>query len=277
MIFPGMDPYLEKPNLWLGLHTSLIVYFRNRLQPLLRPRYIASIEERVFVEGASRERVPDVWIKRRRKPRIMAAGKVAAGKVAVMDADEPVVVKDPVLEVHQRYLAILDNENEQAVVTVIELVSPSNKYEGPGQDSYLAKQREIRESTTHLVEIDLLRTGRHVLAVSEIIAREHGPYDYLACVNRAAGERDEFDLYPRTLRERLPRVRIPLRGKDPDVVLDVQAAIEQAYNDACYDARIDYTKPCRPRLSPENQAWANQLIRKTFRRRRAASNGKRRS
>jgi hypothetical protein len=193
MIFPGMDPYLEKPNLWLGLHTALIVYYRNQLQPLLRPRYIASIKERVFVEGASRERVPDVWIKRRRKTR---------GKVAVMDADEPVVVKDPVLEVHQRYLAVLDNENEQAIVTVIELVSPNNKYTGPGRASYLAKQREIRRSATHLVEIDLLRTGRHVLAVSESIARAHGPYDYLACVNRAVGERDEFDLYPRTLRER---------------------------------------------------------------------------
>jgi hypothetical protein len=268
MIFPGMDPYLEKPNLWLGLHTSLIVYFRNQLQPLLRPRYIASIEERVFLEGAARERVPDVWIKRRRKPRTLAASKLL-----VIDADNPVVVKDPIVEVHQRYLAILDNENEQAIVTVIELVSPSNKYEGSGRDSYLAK-REIRESTTHLVEIDLLRTGHHVLAVSESLAREHGPYDYLACVNRAVGERDEFDLYPRTLRERLPRIRVPLSGRDHDVVLDVQAALEQAYEDACYDDRIDYTKPCRPRLSPEDQAWANQLIRKALRGKRTATNGK---
>jgi hypothetical protein len=202
---------------------------------------------------------------------------MSAGKVAVMDADEPVVIKDPVLEVHQRNLAILDNENEQAIVSVIELVSPNNKYEGPGRDSYLAKQREVRESQTHLVEIDLLRTGRHALAVSESRAREHGPYDYLACVNRAVGERDEFDLYPRTLRERLPRLRVPLGGKDPDVVLDVQAALEQAYHDACYEERIDYAKPCHPRLSPEDQAWANQMIRKALRGRRAVSNGKRRS
>lgn len=51
MIFPGMDPYLEVPELWPGFHNSWIVYIRDYLRPLLRPRYIAAIEERVFVQG----------------------------------------------------------------------------------------------------------------------------------------------------------------------------------------------------------------------------------
>ena len=54
MIFPGMDPYLESPLLWPGVHTSLIVYFRDQLQPLLRPRYLATIEERVYLERPAR-------------------------------------------------------------------------------------------------------------------------------------------------------------------------------------------------------------------------------
>ena len=31
--FPGMDPYLEHPALWPGVHQSLITYLRDALVP----------------------------------------------------------------------------------------------------------------------------------------------------------------------------------------------------------------------------------------------------
>jgi len=265
MIFPGMDPYLEHPRLWPGLHARLIVYVCDFLQPLLRPRYIAAVEERVYLQGADTDRSPDVWIRRHKKK--------SKGDVALLDADEPVLVKVPGAEVHETYITILDTYADQKLVTVIEVVSPTNKYEGPGRESYRAKQDEILKSQAHLVEIDLLRTGPHVLAVAEWAAKGAGPYDYLACVNRAKGERDEFGLYPRTLRQRLPRMRVPLRDEDQDVVLDIQAVLEQTFEQGCYADRLAYDKPCRPPLSEEDQAWANRLI-KEAKRRPAAGNGK---
>jgi hypothetical protein len=60
MPFPGMDSYLEHPALWPGLHNRLIVAIANQLQPRLLPRYLTSIEERVFGEGPSRQMIPDV-------------------------------------------------------------------------------------------------------------------------------------------------------------------------------------------------------------------------
>ena len=51
MIFPGMDPYLEDPQVWPDVHASFIVYLREYLRPLLRPRYVIAVESRVFVEG----------------------------------------------------------------------------------------------------------------------------------------------------------------------------------------------------------------------------------
>ena len=63
MIFPGMDPYLENPRLWPGVHHALVVYIRDYLRPLITPRYIAAIEERVYVEGPNREIIPDVWVR----------------------------------------------------------------------------------------------------------------------------------------------------------------------------------------------------------------------
>ena len=125
----------------------------------MRPRYIASTGERVYVEGpVDRPIQPDVWLRR--------AGQEGGG-LAVADAtvtDEPALIDVPGTEVHEPYIEILDRESGMRVVTVIELVSPSNKYAGTGRDAYVTKQQEVRSSTTHLVEIDLLRYGPHVLA-----------------------------------------------------------------------------------------------------------------
>lgn len=255
-IFPGMDPYLEDPSVWPGVHRRMVVYLADQLLPRLRPRYIAAVEERVYLEEPQRDVFPDVWVRR-----LGAEGD--RGGVAVMEeTDTAVEVRVPALEVHEPYVAILDRRRGKAVVTVIELVSPSNKYAGPGRDSYLAEQREVRASPAHLVEIDLLRLGPHVVAVSEWAARGRGPYDYLACVNRARELRDWFALHPIRLRDRLPRMRIPLAGDDPDVVLDVQAVLAQTYELGSYRDRIDYASPCVPPLSPEDQAWADELIRR---------------
>ncbi len=252
MIFPGMDPYLEHPRLWTGVHTSLIVYIRDVLQPVLRPRYVAAIEERIYLQGLNTERAPDVWIRRQKKK--------AKGVVATLELDEPVVVRVPESEIHETYVTILDTYADEKLVAVIEVVSPTNKYAGPGRESYRAKQQEVLHSKAHLVAIDLLRTGPHVLAVAEWAARAEGPYHYLACVNRAVGERNEFDLYPRMLSQRLPRIRVPLGAQDGDVRLDVQDVLKRTYEHGCYGDGIAYDKQCQPPLSDEDQAWAKRVI-----------------
>ncbi len=258
MIFPGMDPYLEDPRIWPGVHSRFIVYLADQLQPLIRPRYIVAVEERVFVQGTEqREIIPDTWLKRHRPEEKLAAS------AAVLDVDTPVVMQVPELEIHESYVEILDRESEQRVVTVIELLSPTNKFPGAGQESYLAKQREVRASQTHLVEIDLLRAGQHVLAVPEWAARGSGPYHYLICVNRAEGRRDRFEWYPRQLSQRLPRIHVPLAQGDPDVKLDVQEVLAQTYQAGSYRERLRYDQPCVPPLTPEDQAWADELIRTT--------------
>ncbi len=61
--FPGMDPYLEHPVLWENVHARLMVTLANQLQPRLDPRYVTSVEERVFGEGPQR-RIPDIWVQK---------------------------------------------------------------------------------------------------------------------------------------------------------------------------------------------------------------------
>jgi hypothetical protein len=58
-----MDPYLEHLVLWESVQARMIPALANQLQPRLDPRYVTSIEERVFIEGPQR-RIPDVWIQK---------------------------------------------------------------------------------------------------------------------------------------------------------------------------------------------------------------------
>jgi len=255
MIFPGMDPYLENPQLFPGIHSRMVVYMADQMLPALQPRYIASVCERVYVEGPQeRPIVPDVWIRGRNDE---VNGGIA---VAEPDMDEPVLVKAPELEIREPYIEILDRDSGMRVVTVIELVSPFNKYAGPGREAYLAKQQEILHSPTHLVEIDLLRRGPHVLAVPLAVVDGQYEYHYLVSVSRAQSPRNSFEVYPRTVRQPLPRIRIPLADDDPDVRLDIRAALEQAFHAGSYRQRIDYKQPCQPPLIERDQAWADELI-----------------
>jgi hypothetical protein len=250
-----MDPYLENPQIWQGFHNRFVMYLCDQLQPLLGSRYIAAVDERVFVEGPpDRAVIPDVWVTRARPPQ---GGGTA---VVTLDADEPVVVHIDSLEIHESFVEILDRNSGLRVVTVVELVSPTNKASGPGRDSYLSKQRKVLASQAHLVEIDLLRGGQHVLSVPHWAAEQKGPYDTLVCVNRAYGLRDDFDLYPRRLEDRLPRIRIPLADDDPDVPLDLQAVLVQAYDMGRYGERLRYDQPCQPPLTAEHQAWVEKHL-----------------
>ena len=135
---------------------------------------------------------------------------------------------------------------------MIELLSPSNKRGGDDRELYLAKRRELLRGSAHLVEIDLLRgwapmpqTGRPAC-------------DYSVMVSLAE-RRPTADFWPVKLRERLPVVPIPLRAPDAAAQVDLQEALQRAYDGPGYEHFIYRGEP-EPPLSAEDAAWAGQLI-----------------
>lgn len=60
--FPGMDPYLEEPILWPGLHQRLITHIGDTLNALMPPRYVADIGERLYVVQPEHSVYPDVVV-----------------------------------------------------------------------------------------------------------------------------------------------------------------------------------------------------------------------
>ncbi|MDX1927772.1 MAG: DUF4058 family protein [Pirellulaceae bacterium] len=254
MPFPGMDPYLENPILWTGVHSRLINSISSQIAPALRPRYVVSIEERVVIDLPQQQRVPDLWIQKTSNS-VREEGDSPSAVLA-----EPVVMELTDAPIREPYIEILDRYQDLQVVTVLELLSPINKAAGPGRDQYLKKRAETLNSSTHLVEIDLLRTGLRSTDFTEAQLAALGAFDYLISINRfrgyrTAAGRTRVELFPCQLRNPLPRFGLPLVPPDPDVALDLQAALDRVYEEGSYMLRINYTQPCLPNLSDDDQHW----------------------
>ena len=259
--FPGMDPYLEQ--FWGDVHHRLITYMSDMIQRELPGDLRARVDERVYVEpdeGTGRRIAPDIRIIERGRHRDapMRAGNgiaVADPLIVHMDQDEPV---------RQGFIEVIDIKSGRRVVTVIEILSPSNKAPGPGRDLYLKKQDELRAGGVSLVEIDLLRSGSRVICAPFALLPEGHRTPYAACVRRGWNP-SEIEYYRIPLRDRLPAFTIPLRETDPDVAIDLQAVVDQCYQAALYDD-IDYTQDADPPLTGDDARWADALLREQGRR-----------
>jgi hypothetical protein len=258
--FPGMDPYLENPAHWREVHHHLITGLKVSLKNRLPPPYYARIDERLYVVQPNRSILPDVSILRRQKSKRAKRRESSTGTLA-LECDPAWEISVLPEEFHEAFVEIRSKAEPERVVTHIEVLSPTNKQLGlEGRESYCQKQREIQGSPTHLVEIDLLRFGEHTVAPPVDELRSRGAYHYLVSVSRGEAHTD-YDVWARTLRERLPRFRVPLTGNDPDVVVDLQAILDRAYEDGDYERMTDYRVPPAVALSPADAKWAAALLR----------------
>src|SRR5690242_9587615 len=140
--FPGMDPFLEHPHVFPGVHDSFITYLREALQAALPQPYFAEINERLWVDAVERPIGPDVDVLRGNQP----SPPKDNGGVAVATAapGQPVVITVPQEERRETYLEIrAPGQDGERVVTSIEVLSLTNKTPGPrGRTLYLQKQQE---------------------------------------------------------------------------------------------------------------------------------------
>jgi hypothetical protein len=174
--------------------------------------------------------------------------------------EERVVVEERSEPMTETFIEILDVGSGKRVVTVIEVLSLTNKFPGEGMEQYQRKQRELKDGGVSLVEIDLLRSGKHVLAVPRNRIPERGRTAYKVCVRRG-WQADTWELYPLPLRAKLPTIMIPLRQTDADIRLDLQALIEQCYKNGGYEDDLDYRAEPDPPLDPDDAGWADEVLR----------------
>jgi hypothetical protein len=235
----GIDPYVEDQGYWRDFHHEFITQCRSALLDALPENYEARVDEEMKLISRGLEEVslkkvlPDVGILRG-NTRESAVG--TAGGVATL---EPVTVELPVVEeVREAWIEIYRHPGRE-LITIIELLSPSNKENG-GRELYLAKRNALFIQRVHLVELDLLLGGERLPMRRPL---PHG--DYYALVSRHE-RRPVADVYVWRRGSPLPKVPVPLKTPDPDVMLDLAAVYQRTYEGGRYAKSIDYTKPLSP-------------------------------
>jgi hypothetical protein len=164
------------------------------------------------------------------------------------------------LELPLRLVSVeIRTSDEHQLITVIEILSPVNK--SPGHEAYLdyhRKRRDLLRSAAHLMEIDLLRGGKR-----PPLERPVPPAPYYVVLSRA-DRRPTVEVWPIQLADKLPVLPVPLLEPDPDVALDLGAAVAAVYERGAYGQQIDYRQP--PPSSPLSQAeaaWLDGLLRES--------------
>ena len=252
--FPGMDPYLQ--HHWRDVHASLVIYARDQLQPGLPRDLVARVEERVCLElegELDRSFYPDVRVVERSKR------KGAVTTHAGIELAEPVIVKFRNEPFTEPFLEIRDASSGNRVVTFVEFVSPTNKMPGDSYDQYRQKQKDAEQAGVSLVEIDLILGGKRVVSVplSRIPFKDRTRYQAIV---RRGWKWNEAEVYPLPVFKPLSAIPIPLRKKDADARLNLQALVDQAYLNGGYDS-IDYQENCDSPLEGNEAKWADQLLR----------------
>ncbi len=242
--FPGMNPYLEQDDVWHDFHERLITTTAAAIEEQVGLEYIVKIDEHMYIheQSADERRFhgrSDVSITE-------AQPHAATARTAAIVA--PAVVELPAVEVERHSFIEIRDRRSRKLVTVVEVLSPSNKAPGPDRNQYLAKRGRTLASSAHFVEIDLLHSQGRMPMI------DAPPCDYCILVSRAE-TRPQAGVWPVQLHEPLPTIPIPLRSGDADVRLDLQSLVHRVYDSAGY-AKYIYDEAPHPPLSADQVVWA---------------------
>ena len=250
--FPGMDAYVESSGIWGDFHGSLLAAIRADLNAHLPKGYAASIELYVWAgegdpHGDTTVAEPDIHVregnwKRNSQP---ATATVTAHSTIVL----------PALRRRKRkFIKVVDVRTRQ-VVTVVEVLSPSNKKNGEDREHYLEKRYEYLANNLGFVEIDLLRGGRR-----PPLGNQHGAlFDYYAMVCRP-WEFPRVDFWTFGIRDPLPAIPVPVTDELEDTLLNLHTCVQRACEEGRYSEDLPYDEPLKPRLRSEDRNWVRTLL-----------------
>jgi hypothetical protein len=221
--FPGMDPYLEDENLWPVFQHHLVTCLYQILLPGLGDRYRARVGQRRYA------------------------------------TEQPLFTSILRLD-HSEELIEIRHRSDGRLITLIDVVSPTNKTTDPGRQAYLDKRRDARAAGANLVEIDLVLQGRQMLDCSR-----EGQCDFVvdyAITALRASQPSHYEMWAGNLQRVLPsRCKLPLARDDRDVVVDLQTTFARTFDQGGFAGNIDYAKDPPTVLSEDNRTWLDGFLK----------------
>ncbi len=256
--FPGMDPFIEASGIWGDFHNNLIHEIQRFLATIVPERYLVRSGERSYLVLADEEEgkqehalIADVKV-------TGPTGKEPPDTTAVAEVESATDVVSMeafvVEEFRENFIEIYEAGEQQQLVTVIEVLSPSNKRPGtPGWDLYSRKRQSRLLGGANFVEIDLLRGGQKMPMLGPW---PNCPYTLLVSRRWLA---PACRVWLGWSLKALPAIPVPLIKPDPDVPLALGPLIETIYNRNRYHRSINYTKALSTLSGAENAFLAEQL------------------
>ena len=254
--FPGMNPYFEQSTIWQDFHNEFVGALRRLIAPQVVPDYFVQLEEHLYIHDLPPEQGRVVG---RADVSLASTGISTRGQGGVDLLEAPAEVYLPAQDVGRVQFLEIRDRTGQELITVIELLSPSNKQGGEDREKYLAKRRELFRSRAHFVEIDLLRGGQ------PMPTDDRPECDYSVLISRAE-RRPIAEFWPIPLRDRLPVIPIPLRVGTNDARIDLQEVLDRTYDGPSYEYVL-YRSPPQPALSADESEWAQNFLPKSARNR----------
>lgn len=259
-LFPGMNPYLEDPDLWSEVHHRLITAIAIAISPDIRPKYRVAIEKRTYrmnTEDLILIGIPDVAVfsteVNKQKSDLSSS---QTGVMTLPTENKSVTVTVPLpLEIKEGYLEIREVSTGK-VVTVIEVLSPTNKKTKEGRKAYLKKREQLLQSDTNLIEIDLLRAGEKMPILSNIAEKD----DSILIIR--SHRLPKAQLYAFSVRETIPIFTIPLQPNEEEIELNLQNLLLEIYEQAGFDLTLDYSQNPVPNIASKDRGWMDILLRK---------------
>ncbi|MEO0755977.1 MAG: DUF4058 family protein [Cyanobacteria bacterium J06648_16] len=240
-----MNPYLEHPSLWPEVHGGLIEEMLRTLNRSITPKYRAAMEQRVY-QDALLIGIPDVTVSEQSQKRYVKTSQ----SMAVLSRPERVSI--PIVEkIKERYLEVREVATNR-VITVVEILSPTNKREGEGRSQYLRKRQAVLGGQSHFIEIDLLRNG------TPMPVKGGRQSSYQILVSRS-DERPIAERYPFNLREHIPIFSLPLLPEDDEPVVNLKDIIDRTCEGHALDLSIAYSRPPVPPLNEADWQWIQSL------------------
>jgi hypothetical protein len=215
-----MDPYLEAEKIWPAFQHHLVACLYQTLLPGLVDRYRARIGQRRY-------------------------------------ATEQALFTSIIRDEHEEEFIEIRQRTDSRLITLVDIVSPTNKTTTAGRQAYLDKRKEAKAANANLVEVDLVMQGQPMLDYS----REGLPeWDHAVTVTRAL-QPDKHEIYTATLERKLPKFRLPLAGDDRDTVLDLQGAFARCFDQGNFLTQINYQRDPATKLADDDRKWIDQLLR----------------
>ena len=253
--FPGMDPYIEDPEVWNDFHNSVADEIRAHLNGTIQPRYVARLipyvtYEEVSVMAKPQGIRPDIGIWQPQPPR--GSVGVATAVMAPAPVESRVMLEFPL-----RLMSIeIRATGTMELVTAIEILSPVNKRPShQAYRDYLRKRQDLLRFSAHLIELDLLRGGTRPPLEEPVPAAP-----YYITLSRA-NKRPHVVVWPIQLQNALPTIPVPLTEPDPDVPLPMGEILATVYERGGYGTLIDYQQPTPPpKLEEAEETWLDRLL-----------------